>query len=216
MNSMKKNFKLVLALVLSIMMIAGMIPAMAENTGSITLKSSPTVDVTTRVFNAYQILDATYDGDAIAYTVPAALHDFYNNYTAFQSGNNDVEAQATAAGVTFDYMVSQKISALTTAETLRTFLDAALAAAKTAGITAETGAVDGSDYKFTGLAAGYYAIEDVTVDATDEAAKAKSAVMLDTVKGGNVEIVIKANVPSPEKKILTAGELVNEKARHPC
>lgn len=194
MKHLRKVMTLVLA---ALCALAVATPAWADDpTGQITIKSNDTVDATKTTFNAYKILDATFtaDGKNVAYTVPSALKSFYNSYFTTGEGADakDVTAQAAAAGKTFDVVVSEKIAGLTKAADMQDFVTAALAAAKTAGIT-PTASVKNV---ISGLTSGYYIVED-------QATKAPiSSLMLDTVNDANVDIVIKANVPTPDKKIV--------------
>ena len=128
----------------------------ADPTGSITVKPSSTVSLEGKILKAYKILDATYSGTAIAYTIPAALKNFYDTY--FGNGTDTASTLAAADGKTVDYYVTEKIAAFTTAE-LKDFEYAELAAAKTAGVTGTAGSTEGSNVKFSPLAAGYYVIE---------------------------------------------------------
>ena len=68
-----KNMKKLLALVLAVMMVMALASvAMADGTnGKITIENA-TVGVT---YKAYKILDATYEGDNIAYTTTAEMKD---------------------------------------------------------------------------------------------------------------------------------------------
>ena len=225
---MTKNFKLVLALILSIMMILGSVSALAADpTGSITIKPSSTVTLENKTLKAYKILNATYDATdttKVSYTIPAALKSFYDEYFGTPANNEadppvsavTASTLAAAEGKTLDVYVTEKMAAWNadtsadpavpqnTAE-VRNFLYAALAAAKDAGVTAKTGAKDGDNVKFSALEAGYYVVED------EGTATPISSLMLDTVTNANVEIELKAE-DNTEKVILPAGELVNQKA----
>lgn len=220
--------KKVLALALAGAMVIGSMSLAfaATPTGSITIKpstSTPSVPLTDKTLKAYRILNATYgagtlDGtpaQPVSYTIPASMADFYNEYFAQEAdatANPPVEAKtvaelADAANKTVDQYVVDRIAALTAGE-LKTFEYAALEYAKdpTKGnLTPATGALDGDNYKFTGLEAGYYIIED------EGEATPISALMLDTVTNANVDINLKAE-DNTEKEILTADDLVNSKA----
>lgn len=192
-----KRLKKILALALAMAMVLSMTALSAfaaDPTGSITIKSNETVDATQTTFKAYKILDATFssDGKNVAYAVPASMKNFFNGYTAFQVGGKNVEQQAQEAGKTFDAVVAEKIEGLTAAADLQKFIKDALAAAKTAEITGKLSEAN----VISGLEAGYYIVED---QATAEPI---SSLMLDTVNNANVDIVIKANKPTPEKKIV--------------
>jgi fimbrial isopeptide formation D2 family protein/LPXTG-motif cell wall-anchored protein len=217
-----KKIKKILALVLALAMVVGTMSMTAfaadgDPTGSITVKPNTTVTLTNKSFKAYRILDATYGTGTlptqpVAYTIPAKMATFYNDYfkqVADDTATPPVEAKsvaelADAAGKTVDQYVVDRIAALTAAE-LKDFEYEALAAAKTAGVTVETGAKDGDNFKFSNLKAGYYVIED------EGTATPISALMLDTVTDANVDIELKAKDES-KKEVMTADELVNSKA----
>ena len=83
---MKKNFKLVLALVLSIMMIAGMIPAMADTTGTITVKNAAKGET----YAIYKVLDATINttgGINYTGTIPTEFADILETKTVGTTPN---------------------------------------------------------------------------------------------------------------------------------
>ena len=199
-----------LAMVLTMMSMTAFADDPATPPGSITIKPSDTVTLNNKVFKAYRILDATYgtgDPQPISYTIPAKLQTFYDDY--FSNGETGTAAKnasalAAEAGKTVDQYVAEQIAAMTTAQ-LKDFEYEALAAAKAAGVTANTGAVSGDNYKFSGLPAGYYVIEDEGTGIPI------SALMLDTVTNANVDINLKAE-DKTTKEILPADELVNKKA----
>lgn len=182
MKKTSKIFSVVLALVL---VFAMAIPAFAAETwtGSITLNSAKNVSVDGKLFKAYKILDAeAVDVNnleaGVIYSIPAAMQSFYDGLCG---GADNV---ATVA----------EVEAYLEADTtdLQDFAVEALAAAKTAGVTAET--ATGADDKatFTDLPFGYYVIEDTANE------KPVSALMLRTT---SKEVTIKADKPSIEKKI---------------
>ncbi|SDL31120.1 LPXTG-motif cell wall anchor domain-containing protein/fimbrial isopeptide formation D2 domain-containing protein [Sarcina sp. DSM 11001] len=183
----------------------------ADPTGSITIQPSETVTLANKTLKAYRILDATYgEGELpdqpVSYTIPAKMQSFYDEYFSTGTGASKKTASdlAEEAGITADQYVAEQIAALTTAQ-LKDFEYAALAAAKTAGVTANTGSLSGSNYVFSALPAGYYVIED------EGEGVPISALMLDTVTDADVEINLKAEDKST-KEIMTAEELVNSKA----
>lgn len=210
-----------MALVIAMVMIisAMSLTAFAEDgdpTGSITVKPSSTVTLANKTLKAYKILDATY-GEAtgtpakqpIAYSIPTVMRSFFDSYFGTAEGVTPAKTAtelAAEAGKTLDVYVTDIMSAWNdNAQEIKNFEYAALAAAKTAGIEPTTGAKDGDNVKFSGLAAGYYVIED------EGTATPLSALMLDTVTDANVDIVLKASDES-KKEIMTADELVNSKA----
>lgn len=186
---MKKIASILLVLMLVLTMAA---PALAEGEttaiGSITISDATSVSVAGKTFKAYKILDveiisvAENNPNGYVYTVPAELKEFYTKrYPDLEvnSGN-------------FDYLVAGEIQKETD---MFAFAADALAAAKAANITpgTATAAAGATSVTINNLPLGYYVIEDVG------AAKPISALMLQTV--GNVDIKLKADKPTIEKKI---------------
>lgn len=191
MKKAQKLFSVVLALMLAFAMT---IPAFAADDGSIVISGSANVAVAGKTFNAYKILDAKFVDEAdtskgVAYSVPDALKSFYET---------EFELDATKAN--FNAEVVAAISKLS-ADELNAFADKALAAAKTANIAAKsaTAGVGATTVTISGLALGYYVIEDATANANG-ANTAISSVMLDTTDKA-AQVKIKADLPSIEKKI---------------
>ena len=191
------------------MIVASMSVAFAAATGSITVKGNDTVSVTSKTFKAYKILDAVFsaDGKNVSYSVPASMKNFYDGY--FKGESATATAAATAAGKTFDQYIADEIAKLTKAADLQAFVKAALVAAK-ASVTP----VESTSAKMEGLVSGYYIVEDQATQAPI------SSLMLDTVNNANVDIVVKANVPTPDKEMyegtgtakannVTVGDKVN-------
>ena len=215
-----KRLKRIMALVITIAMVLGMTSMAAfaaadptdEPTGSITIVPSDTVTLEKKTLNAYRILDATYGEGTlptqpVSYTIPAKMQSFYDEY--FSNGLSGADKKtatqlAAEAGKTLDLYVVDSIAALTTAD-IKDFEYAALAAAKEAGVAAAAGTFEEPNYKFTGLPAGYYVIED------EGSGLPISALMLDTVTDADVEIILKAE-DKTTKTIMTAGDLINSKA----
>ena len=215
MKKMKKMIALMLALVMCLSMSGMSVFAdePAETKGSIIVKPSSTVTLADKTLKAYKILDATYSGtgtdQAVAYTIPAALLSFYDEY--FGNGKTGDEKKtasqlAAEAGLTVDVYVTQQMKDWQDdAQEIKDFEYAALAAAKAANVSAIAGTPEGDNVKFADLDAGYYVIED------EGTATPISMLMLDTVTNAAVEITLKASDES-DKQILTAEELVNKKA----
>jgi len=219
-----KHLKKMMALVIAMVMIIGtmsMTAFAADPAGSITVKPSSTVTLADKTLKAYKILDATY-GEAtgtpakqpVAYTIPTAMRSFFDSYfgqAADTTQDPPIAAKtatelAAAAGKTLDVYVTDIMKDWgDDSAKIKDFSVAALAAAKAANIAPTTGAKDGDNVKFSGLAAGYYVIED------EGTAVPISALMLDTVTDANVDITLKASDES-KKEIMTAEDLVNSKA----
>ena len=201
---MKKTKKLIALVIAMVMVLAmGATAFAADPTGSITVTPSKTVSLDGKTLDAYRILDATYSTDGkVAYTIPAKMVSFYDSY--FGKDGKTASELAAAAGKTLDVYVTDIIAKYTASE-LKSFEKAALKFAKDNGITKISGKKDGDNIIFSDLEAGYYVIEDTSTE------EPISALMLDTVTDGDVEIEIKAS-DDTEKEILTAGDLINKKA----
>lgn len=203
-----KNVKRIFSLALALMLVMSLsITAFAEGedstvptTGNITIKSSETVSVAGRTFNAYQILTMEIvegAGNAKYYSVPAAMRSFYKEYFKIADDVAD-----------FDYEVLQKIAVMDSdSGNLFDFAAAALKAAKDASITPEkvTAGAEAESVTFANLPLGYYVIEDATADANDND-KVVSALMLgshgyDDENSTDITITLKADKPSIEKGI---------------
>lgn len=189
MKRIKKIASLLLALVMVFAMTLTAFAAEAtpttgsDATGSITINDSSTVSVAGKTFNAYKILDVKLVGNnRFVYTVPTELKSFYTERYGLTGDEGDFDAQ-----------VVEKINAETD---MFAFAKAALAAAKTANITPGTATAGKNVTSVTigNLPLGYYVVEDVGT------ATPISALMLDTTKP-NVDITIKADQPSIDKKI---------------
>lgn len=174
----------------------------ASDTGSITINGNDTFSLAGRGFSAYKILDVTLntgvDPVGAAYTVPAAMQGFYTDYFSITE---------TAGTSLYDQAVSAAIGALD-AEEMELFAKAALAAAKDASITPETTTgTSANEAAFSDIPLGYYVIEDTTAPGANNVV---SAVMIDTTQP-DVEIAVKATLPTVDKKILdTDAASVNE------
>ncbi len=191
MKHAKKLASLLLALV---MVLALAVPAMAaagnETQGSITINSTEAVSVAGRTFNAYKILDVkSYvtpeEGQAnatVVYTVPEAMKSFYNDRYNLDGTEGDYDAQVVAK--------------IAVEADMFAFAADALAAAKTAKVTAAT-ATAGPDATFVtigDLPLGYYVVEDTGTE------KPVSSLILDTTNlAPSVEI--KADQPKLDKNI---------------
>ena len=149
---MKKVLSCLTALLL---VIALAIPAFAESTGTITIKPTDNVSLEGKTLKAYKLFDASFvngtdASEGVSYTVPDELADFYVEQFGLNKRAKD-----------FSVKVAEKILAMgNNSDDLFAFAKAALAAAKRAGITGTVGSLDGVNYVISGLAHGYYVIED--------------------------------------------------------
>ncbi len=184
-----KRFKKFTSMVLAVAMTLAMtLPVMATGTSankSITIKPSPTVKITDQSeFTAYKILNAVDVGtdNEIAYTVPDELKDFYKERYGLTGEESN-----------FAYKVTEKINAEKDLYAFGKAVKEKLV--DTQKITGKTGNKVGDNYVISSLDVGYYLVLD---SATGEAA---SQVILDTTVD-NVEVVVKADVPTIDKSII--------------
>lgn len=195
---MKHTKRLASVLLALVMAMALMVPALAAETGSITLQDADNVPVAGKTFNAYKLLDVKAytegtEGQAgtVVYTVPAELKSFYMNRYNLTGNEGD-----------FDAKVVEKIAA---EPDMFAFAAAALAAAKTAYTVnanvvptgTATAEANATSVTINNLPLGYYVVEDTGTKTP------VSALMLDTTNP-NPSIVIKADQPSIDKVILDA------------
>lgn len=184
-----KRFKKFTSMVLAVAMTLAMtLPVMATGTSankSITIKPSPTVKITDQSeFTAYKILNAVDVGidNEIAYTVPDELKDFYKERYGLTGEESN-----------FAYKVTEEINAEKDLYAFGKAVKEKLV--DTQKITGRTGSKVGDNYVISSLDVGYYLVLD---SATGEAA---SQVILDTTVD-NVEVVVKADVPTIDKSII--------------
>ena len=191
--SIKRISSIILAVVL---VLALAIPAYAATgEGTITINDSLTdgTDSSVRTFKAYKILDVDLSsGGTPVYHVPSVLVSFYETKFGL------VLAGETQAKI--DSLVIPEINALTSSE-MELFAEAALAAAKSAGITPVTLTGEAK----TSAAFGYYVIEDIS---TTSGVSRVSAVMIDTTTPDAV-LNLKADTPSIDKSIDDAGVTID-------
>lgn len=181
MKRIKRFASLMLAVVMVLAMALPGMTAKAAGDKQITIKPSATVPITdASKFAAYKILDAKAVGtNEVAYTVPDGMKSFYCTRYELTGDEKDFARQ-----------VVDKINEETDKYA---FADAAVAAAKAAGIVGVTGAKTGDNYVISNLEVGYYAIED-------QNGKPVSQVILDTTTT-NLEVTLKADAPPIDKKI---------------
>lgn len=193
---MKKLFAVLLALSLILTLGVSTFTTVSADevktwTGDITIKGSDNVPVAGKTFAAYKLLDAVAVDEndleaGVIYSIPAALQDFYNDLCNLTDDEgNPVAATGDAVNLYINNL---------SAEELREFAADALAAAVAAGIqpATVTAGADDTEATFTGLAFGYYVIED------QGAATPISALML---KSTSEDVVLKADKPFITKKI---------------
>jgi fimbrial isopeptide formation D2 family protein/LPXTG-motif cell wall-anchored protein len=189
------NIKKITGILMSLILVCVMIvPAFAvvaiPHSGTITINNSSDASPTGRTFHAYSILNVTLAVDNTpVYTVPNSLMSFYESYFSLAfTGKTDAWIN--------DAVITQ-IAALSAAQ-MEAFAEAALDAAKDAGISYIT--IDSSTgYSNVSVPYGYYVIEDMSIGTLNHRV---SAVMLDTTNPA-VDITLKADTPSLDKVIVT-------------
>jgi fimbrial isopeptide formation D2 family protein/LPXTG-motif cell wall-anchored protein len=180
---MTKNFKLVLALALAVLMLIGMTSALADaGHGSIVINNA----VTGHTYTAYQIFSGTWDsatkklsdiawGDGISATGQSALETAYSVTGAANVAdaipNTDAGAQAFANNIGEGANLG----------------------------TGHTGNLSGTRYTISDLPDGYYMIVDTYTPAADEKGVYYARYMVQKV--GTATLNNKADKPDVEKKI---------------
>ncbi|MCE5343070.1 MAG: SpaH/EbpB family LPXTG-anchored major pilin [Eubacteriales bacterium] len=190
------NIKKMTGILLALILVCAMtVSALAAN-GTITINtSSDGTSPAGRTFKAYSILNVTLAVDNTpVYTVPDSMKSFYASYFSL---NFTGKTQAW-----IDNAVITRIAALSASQ-MESFAEAALIAAKAAGITPVT--IDSSTgYANVSVPYGYYIIEDTSTGTEDHRV---SAVMLDTTNPSAV-ISLKADTPNLDKVIVaTTGDV---------
>lgn len=183
-----KHTKKIASLLLALVMVLSLsVTAFAAGgTGSITIKGAANVPVAGKTFNAYKILDVQLLGEGAnagyVYTVPAEMKSFYTGRYGLNGNEGDFDAQVAAK--------------IAEEKDLFAFAADALAAAKNANITPGTATAgeSASSVTISNLPLGYYVVEDTAAN------KPVSALILDTTNP-TVEVAIKADKPSVDKKI---------------
>ena len=201
-----KNTKRIASLLLALVMVFAMaisVSALEEipaGTGSILIKDTDSVAASAKTFEAYKVLDlkayvneenviVTYE-----YTVPAGMEDFYA--TRYSADKNDPQFFAdVTAGIESE-------------ADLFAFARDAIEAAKAAGIAPVSGNVVTGGYQFSDLELGYYAIEDTT-----GAGNIPVSALVLTSGTPDIEIEVKADLPTIDKKIDEDNDLTSEDDR---
>lgn len=159
-----------------------------------------TVKDTTGTFAAYRLMDETESNGAdgtthVAYSVNAKYRD------ALRSAIGDANAS--------DATIIDTVGGYDEAAA-RTFAASAKRAIADAGLTADATSAPDTDAQtsvFANVPQGYYLIAQT---GEIPAGEAKSALILDTKGGGDLEIEAKANVPSVYKKVKETDDSTGE------
>lgn len=190
---MKKISRILIATVLAMFILVSMsAPSFAEDTGTITItNSNEAVSMNGHTYKAYKIFDVTYNNEKTDYdyTIAEPFDTYFESLNLPASLGEDLDARA------YSY-----VAAISGDEDLQAFAreiyESAGEAAGSVTSTSATSAV------IEGLAPGYYLVYDEgnnSADATN-AEKAIANVAL-TTADPDAEIILKASVPTIEKKI---------------
>ena len=189
---MRNISKIILAALLAMLVIVSMsAPSFAEDTGTITItNSNEAVSMNGHTYKAYKIFDVTYNNEKTDYdyTVAEPFDTYFESLNLPASLGEDLDARAYAY-----------VAAISGDEDLQAFArDIYESAGEAAGSVTSTSATSAV---IEGLAPGYYLVYDEgNPTATDNAEKAIANVAL-TTADPDAEIVLKASVPTIEKKI---------------
>lgn len=192
-----KRVRSILALALALVLVLAMSTAAfaAPETYSITVKNTnPAISINGNTYNAYKILDATYDKEGhVSYTVSTEFADF--NYTV---GGNNYQGEALIA----------YLGTLTNdSDALDAFAKAALTYATTNSIQpAGTATAEDETATISVPAPGYYLVSGTATAPDNQTVTA--ACSLTTAKP-NAEVNVKADAPSVDKKIVDNGRDVD-------
>ena len=192
-----KRVRSILALTLALVLVLAMSTAAfaAPETYSITVNNTNSaISITGNTYNAYKILDATYDKEGhVSYTVSAE----FANFTYTVDGNN-YQGEALIA----------YLGTLTNdSEALDAFAKAALTHATTNSIQPDgTATAEGETATISVPAPGYYLVSGTATVPDNQTVTAACSL---TTANPNAEVNVKADAPSVDKKIVDDGRDVN-------
>lgn len=170
MKKLKKLAALVLAAAMVLAM--GMTSFAAGETGKITIVRGDH-DLSSVTYKAYRVMDATVDGDKVAYTIS-------NKFEAFFT-----EKSITTDGGAYNYLNTTPVE--TVLSELESFITTNTIAADGTGAGSNTANTEIKDLQY-----GYYIVIPTGDDFTAN---------LVTVKGENQEIYVKGKEPTAEKTV---------------
>lgn len=187
---MKKATRVIFAAMLALLMLsAAIVPGFAEDNCTITItNSNEAVSMNGHTYKAYKIFDVTVDGGNYDYTIAEPFTAYFEALNLSESLGEDLDARA------YSY-----VSSISGDEALQAFAkDIYESAGDAAGSVTSTSATQAT---ITGLAPGYYLVYDEgNASAASNAEKAIANIAL-TTAAPNAEIVLKASVPTIDKKI---------------
>ncbi len=189
---MKNTAKVITAAVLALFVLFSMaLPSFAEDNGTITItNSNEAVSMNGHTYKAYKIFDVTYDAEKSTYdyTIAEPFTSYFEGLNLPATLGEDLDARA------YSY-----VSAISGDAALQAFAnDIYGSKGSAAGSVTATNA---NSAVITGLANGYYLVYDEgNASAADNAEKAIANIAL-TTAAPDATIVLKASVPTVDKKI---------------
>ncbi len=194
---MRKTAKTILAAVLTLLVLSAMlVPAMAAGTGTITItNSNEAVSMNGHTYKAYKIFDVTYNAEKTVYDykIAPAFVSYFEGLSLSDDLGEDLDAKA------YSY-----VSAISGDEALQAFAkDIYGSRGDAAGsVTAD----NANSATITGLDNGYYLVYDEgSATPGNNAEKAIANIAL-TTTDPDATIVLKASVPTIDKKITGVGD----------
>ncbi len=196
-TTMKRIASIAAAAAMTACMAMPMMTAWADEAPKTTITVTDTQATATTTYKAYQLMTATVDSAAGAYTY--TINDTY--LAAMKSAAGVTEADAAAAKTA----VMTYIQGLNDAG-IRTFANTVYKNILAAGITTpyeathgQTGEVVNTTATFTDMPQGYYLVAQVA--ANSEVDAATSLVMVDTAGDEELPITVKKQLPEFDKQI---------------
>ena len=188
---MKKTSKILIVTVISLFLLFSMMVPSFAGTGTITItNSNEAVSMNGHTYKAYKLFDVTYDSvaDTYDYTIASPFESYFTALGLDASLGEDLDARA------YSY-----VSSLSGDAALQTFAkDIYNSRGSAAGQVVADNATSAT---ITGLDNGYYLVYDEgNASAATNAEKAIANIAL-TTAAPNATIVLKASVPTIDKKI---------------
>ena len=196
-----KRKALALALTLFIMLMA-VIPAVAADKGTITItNSNDAVSMNGHRYTAYKIFDVTYNTAKTSYdyTIASPFEAYFNSKSLPASMGEDLNARA------YTY-----VSSISGAENLQTFAKEIYPYRG-----AEAGHVDATSQtaQITNLDIGYYLIYDEGTSSSSPTNPEKAVANIAlTTNNPDATVILKASVPTIEKKITGVSDTASNTA----
>ena len=195
---MKNVSRIILAAVMVLFVLASMsVPGIAADTGSITItNTNEAVSMLGHTYKAYKIFDVTYNEAKTDYDYTLA-----EPFNAFFQALQDENKLPASLGEDLSARAYSYVAALSNDADRQKFArDIYAAAGDAAGSVTAT---DANSAVIDNLDTGYYLVYDEGVENPDEASNAQKAIanIALTTTNPDAEILLKASVPTIEKKI---------------